>query len=147
MAGEIFDPQETDPRLRTAFAEADVLAEYSVRNVPRDRRFVFKFWLAKKAILKQKHGIAWRTPAELNPNITYEAYGQPAVTARERCEISAMMDRQLRGKYENVVSIERTFYGTINVWTKVGNTDERGQYTVAKTNGRWKIVDRQRVLP
>lgn len=78
MAGEQFDPQERDPRLRGMFAAADAKAERAVANVPRDRRFVFRFWTAKKRVLKAKYGISWKTPAEINPTIVYDSYGQPA---------------------------------------------------------------------
>jgi hypothetical protein len=141
--GEIFDPKETDLRLRDIFVKTDLLAERAVRNIPRDKRFIFRFWLIKKQMLKRKHGIDWKTPAELNPNITYGSYGQPALMAQEVCEIAAMIDREVRSKGEKIVSIERTFDGTIDVWTTLGNTADRGKYGVAKVGGKWKIVDRQ----
>ena len=81
--GEKFDPPENVPRLRDVFTVCDAEAERAVGNVPRDRRFIFRFWSAKKKVLRQKHGIDWKTPAELNPNIAYDSYGQPRITARE----------------------------------------------------------------
>lgn len=59
-AGEKFDPQEIDPKLRPAFAAADAAAERRVGNVKRDDRFVFRFWSEKKKILRQKYGIDWK---------------------------------------------------------------------------------------
>lgn len=30
------------------------------------------FWSRKKAILREEYGIEWKTPAELNPHITFD---------------------------------------------------------------------------
>jgi hypothetical protein len=141
--GEIFDSQEADPRLRGIFAEVDFQAEHAVRNVPRDKRFVFRFWLVKKQILKEKHGIDWKTPAELNPNISYQSYGQPTITAEELRQISAIIGPEARGKGEKIVSVERTFDGTVNVWTTVRNTRDRNKYLVTKVGTKWKITSRE----
>ena len=143
IAGEVFDPQENDPRLRAIFADADSEAEYAVRNTPRNKRFIFRFWLIKKTILKKKYRLDWKTPAELNPTIAYASYGQPSLTAGEIREISSMIRRALRNNEERIVSVERTFDGTINVWTTVGETRDRGTYVVAKVAGEWKIVARE----
>ena len=143
IAGEVFDPQESDPRLRAIFAEADLEAEYAVRNTPRNKQFIFRFWQRKKAILRKKHRLDWKTPGELNPTITYGSYGQPSLTAGEIREISSMIGRALRNKEERIVSVERTFDGTINVWTTHGETRDRGTYVVARVAGGWKIVARE----
>jgi hypothetical protein len=141
--GEKFDSQENDSRLRDVFVAADAEAERAVGNVPRDKHFIFRFWSAKKKILRQKHSIDWKTPAELNPRIMYDSYGQPALTSREVSEISAMIRRELPNKGEKIVSIERTLDGTINVWTTLGNTADRGKYVITKVASKWKIVDRE----
>lgn len=141
--GESFDPQETAPRLADIFVKTDLLAERAVRNIRRDKQFIFRFWLVKKRILKREYGIDWKTPAELNPNITYESYGQPALLAQEIREIAAMLDHELRSKRERIVSVERAFDGTINVWTTAGNTGDRRNYVVSKIHGRWKLLDRE----
>src|SRR2546423_15244296 len=61
--GEVFDAQETAPRLHDIFAKTDLLAERAVRDIPRDKRFIFRFWLVKKRILKREYNIDWKTPA------------------------------------------------------------------------------------
>ena len=43
IVGEKFDPQESDPKLRAAFAAADAAAERRVGNVKRDGKFIFHF--------------------------------------------------------------------------------------------------------
>src|SRR5437016_279959 len=83
IAGEKFDSQESEPKFRAAFVAADAAAERRVANVKRDKKFALKFWAAKKQVLRRQFGIDWKSPAELNPTITYESYGQPRVTAAE----------------------------------------------------------------
>jgi hypothetical protein len=70
LLGESFDSQESYPRLKSAFDTADRKAERAVGNVPRDAEFITRFWDAKRRILSREFGITWRTPAELNPQIT-----------------------------------------------------------------------------
>ncbi|MEY2502285.1 MAG: hypothetical protein QOI07_2619 [Verrucomicrobiota bacterium] len=145
--GEKFDPQENDPQLRDVFTVCDAEAERAVGNVPRDQRFIFRFWSAKKKILRQKHGIDWKTPAELNPNIAYDSYGQPRITAREIREITPIVQKRLHSRDEKIANFERTFEGDINVWTKIGKTDGRGNYAVRRENSTWKVVDYHLVVP
>lgn len=147
LPGEKFDPQESDPRLRRVFAAVDAEAERAVGNTPRDGRFIFHFWSAKKRMLRQKHGIDWKTPAELNPNIAYASYGQPQVTAREIRELTPIVQKQMHRREEKIANFERTFEGDINVWTKIGKTDDRGMYVVRRENNTWKILDYQLVVP
>ena len=54
VAGEKFDPKESDPKLREAFAAADAAAEHRVANVKRDGKFIFHFWSTKKEILRRR---------------------------------------------------------------------------------------------
>jgi hypothetical protein len=147
VPGEKFDPQENDPQLRRVFAVVDAEAERAVGNTPRDERFIFHFWSVKKRILQQKHGIDWKTPAELNPNIAYDSYGQPRLTAREIGEITPIVQKQMHRRNEKIVTFERTFEGVIEVWTKIGNTDDRGLYIVRRENNTWMIVDYHLVVP
>lgn len=147
LEGEKFDPQENEPRLRDVFATADAEAERAVGNVPRNERFIFHFWSVKKRILRQKHEIDWKTPAELNPDIVYDSYGQPRVTAREIREITPVVEKQMRHREEKIANFERTFEGDINVWTKIGKTDDRGRYVVRRRNKAWKIVNYHLVVP
>jgi hypothetical protein len=34
--------------------------------------FCHRFWRMKQQILKEKYGINWKTPAEMNPHIIYD---------------------------------------------------------------------------
>jgi hypothetical protein len=144
LAGEQFDHQERDPRLRGMFAAADAEAERAVANVPRDQKFVFRFWAAKKRVLKDKYGIIWRTPAEINPTIAYDSYGQPRMTKYEIIEITQVVQKQIHDPNEKITTFERTFEGTVYVWTRVGEF-ELGRYLVERKAGRWKFIRRDRV--
>ena len=93
------------------------------------------------------HAIDWKTPAELNPNIAYDSYGQPRVTGREIREITPIVQKHMHHKDEKIANFERTLKGSINVWTKIGNTDDRGRYVVRRENNTWKIVDYHLVMP
>ena len=143
-AGEQFDRQENDPKLRAAFAAADAAAERRVANVKRDDKFIFQFWSAKKKILRQKFGIAWQTPAELNPHITYGDYGQRQISEKEKREITPVVRRRTANLIRD---IERDYEGKVRVWTDPGVGDERVAYVVSLQKGRWKIIDVEHWLP
>ena len=140
--GERFDPQEDDPKLRDAFAAADAAAERRVGNVKRDAKFIFAFWAAKKAILRDTHRIIWKTPAELNPGISYDLYGQPSITREEKKAISVMIRNRTK---RHITVIERDFEGKVTVWMKPDG-NEATIYVVRKRGDTWKIVDEGRVV-
>jgi hypothetical protein len=143
-AGEKFDPQESDPKLRAAFAAADAAAERRVMNVKRDEKFIFRYWSAKKEILRQQFGIEWKTPAELNPRITYSDYGQREITEDEKRDITPVVRKRTSTP---ITSIERDYEGKVRVWTKPGVGDESIAYVVELQRGRWKIVDVEHWMP
>jgi hypothetical protein len=60
------DPIEDDPAARPALEAADREADEVVRHAPRGGK-IHLYWDAKKQLLKEKHGIEWRSPAEMNP--------------------------------------------------------------------------------
>jgi hypothetical protein len=78
--GLLYDPIEDDPKVRPLFAEANVeatrqLEEWRAKQGrPGKPQFgdVRYYWNAKKQFLKDKYGIDWRTPAEMNPNIAFD---------------------------------------------------------------------------
>jgi len=147
LEGEKFDPQESNPRFRSVFARADAAAERRVGNIPRDKKFIFYFWSVKKEILERTYGINWKTPAELNPSILYDSYGQPQLTAREIRRITPIVQKHLHHIGEKITSFERTFDGDVYVWTRVGNAEARGQYVVTAAGQSWKITAYHLVLP
>ena len=135
-AGERFDPQEDDPKLRDAFAAADAAAERRVGDVRRDDRFIFAFWAEKKAILRDQYHIDWKTPAELNPQIVYISYGQRKVTQQETAEITAVIKKRTK---RPITLIERDSKGVVRVWFR-GAGNEAPVYIVEKQGNSWKVV-------
>ncbi len=68
------DPQENDPKLKMLIDAADreaaaILATQYPRNV---FGVCHLFWKTKQQILLTKHGIEWRTPAEMNPDTIFD---------------------------------------------------------------------------
>ena len=66
------DPKEDDPKLRTAFAEAEAYAEQRMAKEPHRFGEVHECWRHKKEFLLQKYGIHWKTPADMNPTIAFD---------------------------------------------------------------------------
>jgi hypothetical protein len=141
---EKFDAQESDPKLGAAFAAADAAAERRVGNVKRDDYFVFHFWAEKKKILLQRYGIAWSSPAELNPRIAYDSYGQRRITQHETREITPIVRKRTS---RAITSIDRDFDGKVTVWTKANAHHESLAYVVRLERGRWRIVDVETWMP
>lgn len=71
---EKHDPQEDDPRLRDTFDAATKEAEENLRDDPSAGHlgFCHVFWWEKKRILKEKYGIDWKSPDEMNPDVIYD---------------------------------------------------------------------------
>jgi hypothetical protein len=66
------DPIEFNPFIQSDFRAAEREAEELLKNDPtliklcsRGRQNIY--WQSKQAILGNKYGITWRTPAEMNP--------------------------------------------------------------------------------
>ena len=72
--GLFFDPVESDPSAQDAIAKADEAAEkeLAVIGMTPGPGYRQAFWSAKQRILKDTYGIGWRTPAEMNPNMSFD---------------------------------------------------------------------------
>lgn len=70
----IHDPIEYDPTIRplieAASKEADAeLIDHPHRGHPG---FCYVFWETQKRILRDRYGIEWKDPAEMNPHIMFD---------------------------------------------------------------------------
>ena len=68
------DPQERDPKKRKLIKAAETEAEYSMEQ---DGTIKFGgachiLWERQQAILREKYGIMWRTPAEMTPIMLFD---------------------------------------------------------------------------
>ena len=72
--GEQHDPIEDDPKFRPILVRANLEAEQELaaRGITPRLGYCHAFWHTKKRILKDKYGINWRTPAELNPDWAFD---------------------------------------------------------------------------
>jgi hypothetical protein len=70
------DPIEDDPAYRDRIKAAEKEAEASVKKFKQvkkgQRGYCHVFWGAKQRILREKYGIAWKSPSDLNPQIRYD---------------------------------------------------------------------------
>jgi hypothetical protein len=68
------DPIEDNPAVRPFLQLADQEAEAELATCGIGQEFgsCHTFWHTKKRILKEKYGIDWRTPAEMNPHIAFD---------------------------------------------------------------------------
>ena len=66
------DPQENDPKNKEIFESVEAELEKKFHNVVRNLGFCHFYWGEKKAILRKKHGIDWKSPAEMNPGTLFD---------------------------------------------------------------------------
>ena len=68
------DPIDNDPRYKSVFEGIDAEVDEILKDHPMRGRmgFCHIIWDTEKEILKQKYGIPWETPAEMNPHILFD---------------------------------------------------------------------------
>ena len=137
---EVFDSQESDQALAVCFAQADAIAERKVANVPRYDGFIQTFWKVKTRILKRQCGIDWRSPAELNPGIDYDNYGQPKLTSAELSAANSVVTANLITPDELIGYSWRAFTGEVIVVTRSESTQEVRHYELRGHDSVWELV-------
>ncbi len=66
------DPQEDDPKIKELVEQASVEAKENLGPLPQERGNVHKQWAEMKRILKEKHNIDWKSPADMNPDSRFD---------------------------------------------------------------------------
>lgn len=66
------DPIEDDPTYKAILEAAERETEQELADVPKGWGFCHRFWWTKQRILKEKYELSWKTPAEMNPHITFD---------------------------------------------------------------------------
>jgi len=67
------DPKEYDPKYRSIIAAAETEAEKIVADMGiSGMGTCHAIWGEQKKILKEKHGIDWKSPAEMNPEVKFD---------------------------------------------------------------------------
>lgn len=74
--GVKYDPIEDNERVKPIIAAVDQeVMQLSAADPPELRAqlgYGPSLWQLKKKLLQEKHGIVWRTPAEMNPGIAFD---------------------------------------------------------------------------
>jgi hypothetical protein len=70
----LYDPIEDDPEVQPTLRASEQETDELLKEHPRQGQlgFCHIYWGPKKSILKNKYGITWRTPAELNPTVAFD---------------------------------------------------------------------------
>jgi len=67
------DPAEDDPDLATVLLRATLEVDAELAGENRNLMgFCHVFWHTKQRILRERYGVEWRTPVELNPQILFD---------------------------------------------------------------------------
>jgi hypothetical protein len=69
------DPQERDPRVSPFIEAAAIDAECELRAEGADEHqlgYCHLLWERQRTILRERYGIDWRTPAQMNPDVFFD---------------------------------------------------------------------------
>lgn len=70
-----FDPQEDKPNIKPLIEKAEREAKKTLKKYQVKKNvlgYCHSLWREQKRILKEKYNIDWKTPAEMNPNVTFD---------------------------------------------------------------------------
>jgi hypothetical protein len=68
------DPQERDPNKKKLIQAAQAEAEFELRGSRLEGQmgYCHMLWGRQQKILKEKYGIKWRSPDEMNPDTMFD---------------------------------------------------------------------------
>lgn len=66
------DKKEDDPKFQAQIKAAEEEADAALFEIKGKMGYCHAFWEKKKQILKEKYGIKWKSPAELNRHIKFD---------------------------------------------------------------------------
>ena len=68
------DPIEDAPKYKHIFETIDVEVNEILKDDPHRNHigFCYTFWETKKRLLKEKYGIDWKSPAQMNPHVIFD---------------------------------------------------------------------------
>lgn len=67
-----FDPIENTYEYKIIEKELEELIQKKIGSERRRFGYCHLYWATKKKILKEKYGIDWKSPAELNPRVKFD---------------------------------------------------------------------------
>jgi hypothetical protein len=68
----LHDPIEDDPEVTEIIERAEAETRIELKGEKQRRGLCHLHWKTKKKILKEKYGIDWFTPAEMNPGCRFD---------------------------------------------------------------------------
>lgn len=66
------DPIEDTPEFKAVIKQVEKELDELLKNKPKGMGFCHTYWSEKKRILKEKYGINWRSPANMNPHVMFD---------------------------------------------------------------------------
>ncbi|MDE5586142.1 MAG: hypothetical protein K2I92_07355 [Muribaculaceae bacterium] len=66
------DPVEYTYRWEDIYYEVERRLDERFANAPRHMGFCFKYWEAKRHLLKDEYGIDWKSPSRMNPRVMFD---------------------------------------------------------------------------
>ena len=66
------DPVEYTFRWEDIYYEVERRLDERFANAPRHMGFCFRYWNAKRELLKEEYGIDWKSPARMNPRVKFD---------------------------------------------------------------------------
>lgn len=66
------DPVEFTYRWEDIYYKVQHRLDERFANAPRHMGFCFKFWNAKRELLKNEYGIDWKSPSQMNPRVKFD---------------------------------------------------------------------------
>lgn len=67
-----FDPVERTEEWESVVYDMEKALDKKFRFTRRHMGFCFRYWSAKKSLLKEKYNIDWSTPSQMNPNVIFD---------------------------------------------------------------------------
>ncbi len=66
------DPKERDPRYRRLIRAAERQARVNLGGLAETFGGCHALWAEQQRILRDEHGIEWKSPADLNPGVIFD---------------------------------------------------------------------------
>lgn len=66
------DPIESTPEWKKINGEVEKELDEIFKGYPRCTGFCHMYWHEKRKLLKEKYGIDWRSPAQMNPRVRFD---------------------------------------------------------------------------
>lgn len=66
------DPVEYTFRWEDIYYKVERRLDERFANAPRHMGFCFRYWNAKRTLLKEEYGIDWKSPSQMNPRVMFD---------------------------------------------------------------------------